>query len=243
MKKLYFLAVLTVLASCASTRPVPPLNLAEALQPVAAEYVTTYRHAHDEKTHTTEKGKAETEESVVRWHFFREQKRIDIDNVASYTGEAWLRDGKLILMRQFFHDDRKGVEYQNDDFTLLGMQPSWQRQALLVDPVELQQLRESGTEWRDGHPLRSYKGEIKGQSVEIDWRVDLNVPQRIARKKGDEQEITELQAVYPLAQSPWQYRKGDDYELINYADIGDMERDPFVIKVQSWLLGGDVHHH
>lgn len=223
--------LVTVLASCASTRPVPPLEITGALIPVAAEYVTT-RTGHD--------GEKDTE---VHWRFFRTENRIDIDNMQAHTGEVWLRDGKTIQMRQLFHDDRKGVEYLMDDFSVLGMKPSWDREALLVDPHTLQQLPETGAYWLAGQPVRRYQGEVNGQQLEIIWRVDSNVPQSITRLHGAEKEATRLLAVYPLAQSPWQYNNGDNYELIDYTDLGDRERDPFVLKIQSQLPGGDVHHH
>ena len=241
--------LVTVLAACASTRPVPPLDLASQLPDVAAGYVTTRKHEHSEKyqyhekTHPTEKGKTEPETSVVNWHLFRQQNRIDIDNITAHTGETWLRNGKTLVMRQLFHDDRKGVEYLMDDFAVLGMQPSWQQQALLFDPQVLQQLPEVGTEWVDGHPVRRYRGTVDGQQFDVQWLVDLNMPYAIVRTHADEQEVTQLQAVYPLAQSPWQYNNGEDYELIDYADLGDRERDPFVLKIQSQLPGGNVHHH
>jgi hypothetical protein len=250
--------LVSVLAGCASTHPVPPLNLATRdlatkdlatkdlaanLPDIAAEYVTTRRHIHNEKTQVIEKGKAEPEESMVSWHFFRQQNRIDIDNITARTGEVWLRDGKTLIMRQLFHDDRKGVEYLTDDFAVLGMKPSWDRQALLLDPHTLQQLPETGAYWLDGYPVRSYRGKVDGQQLEIIWRVDNNIPYSITRLHDDEKEITRLQASYPLSQSPWQYNNGEDYELMDYTDLGDRERDPFVIKIQSQLPGGDVHHH
>jgi hypothetical protein len=33
------------------------------------------------------------------------------------------------------------------------------------------------------------------------------------------------------------------YRFIEYSDLGDMERDPFVIKVQHSLLGAHEHSH
>ncbi len=234
------LTLVTVLAGCASTRPVPVLDLAADTVPVAAEFVTVREqadHSHDHAGH----GRDESKE--VRWHMFRSTNRIDIDNVTVNTGETWLRDGKLLVMRQLFHEDRKGIEYLADDFAVLGMQPSWQRQAMLIDPAVLQALQETGSSWQDGNPLRHYRGDVDGQRFEVMWRVDVNLPYSLVRERDGQRETTRLLAVHPLAQSPWKYENGDGYELIDYADLGDRERDPFVLKIQSQLPGGDMHHH
>ncbi len=217
--------LLCALASCASAPAVPPRDLSAGLPMLAAEYITTKN------------------KSAVRWHFFRHNNRIDIDNTTAHTGEVWQRDGKIVLMRQLFHDDRKGVEYQMDDFNVLDMKPSWQKQALLIDPQTLESLQETGSGWLAGHPARYYRGEVNGQQFTVQWLVDLNVPYSIERRHGDEKEVTQMQAVYLLAQSPWQYNNGDDYEIMDYTDLGDRERDPFVMRVHAQLPGGEMHHH
>lgn len=226
-------------AAAAIERAVPPLDLAAPLAEVAASYVTTRTvdegsHAHD---HAHERaGEAE-------WRFFREHDRIDVENLAARTGERWQRDGKTQFFFKVFHADRKSFEYRTDDLIVINATLSWQQHALLIDPQVLQSLslREAG--WRDGYPFRRYSGTVNGEKLDVVWRVDLNLPVVLERERGDVRERTLLKAVHPLAQAPWTRPDQSDYEVIDFADIGDRERDPFVQRVQAQLPGGDVHHH
>lgn len=225
--------------AAADARAVPALDLAAPLPEVAAAYVTTrsikagsHAHGHDHPP----AGEAE-------WRFFREQNRIDVENLAARTGERWQRDGKTQFFFKVFHADRKSFEYRMDDLVLINAQLSWQQHALLIDPQVLLALtpRESG--WRDGYPFRRYSGSANGEKLDVVWRLDLNLPAVLERQRDDVRERTVLKAAHPLAAAPWARTDQSDYEVIDFADIGDRERDPFVLRVQAQLPGGDVHHH
>ncbi|GAB3383427.1 hypothetical protein GCM10027514_23590 [Azotobacter armeniacus] len=220
-------------------RVVPALDLAEPLPEVAATYVTTrvvepggHAHGHDHPP----AGEAE-------WRFFREKDRIDIENVEARTGERWQRDGRTQFFFKVFHADRRSVEYRADDLMMINAALSWQPHALLIDPQVLQSLALQDAGWRDGYPYRRYSGMAGGEKLDVLWRVDLKLPVVLERERADYRERTELKAVHPLAASPWTSPDQSDYEVIDFADIGDLERDPFVQRVQAQLPGGDVHHH
>jgi hypothetical protein len=107
------------------------------------------------------------------------------------------------------------------------------------------QLKPVDERWIDGHPARVYRGTVDKQKVEIVWLVDINLPQSIVRHDLDGKliEQTTLAELQPLTGSKWPCRCGDGYEIIDYADLGDRERDQFVMRVQSQLPGGDFHRH
>jgi hypothetical protein len=46
-----------------------------------------------------------------------------------------------------------------------------------------------------------------------------------------------------MRQSPWQPTDITQYRIIEYSDLGDMERDPFVMKVLNQIPGGHSHSH
>ncbi len=158
------------------------------------------------------------------WRFFRSENRIETDNLTTHTGEVWQRDGRMLMMRKLFHDDEKAVEYQADDFRALNQNPSWQRQALLIDAITLSQLKEVGARWENGKPLRFCRGDVDGGQLEVVWRVEINLPQSIVRTHGKSVELTQLQTVTALASALWKH-SGGDYDVIDYADLGDHEHD------------------
>lgn len=218
---------------------VPPLNLAMPLPEVAVEYVTTRtiegeRHAH---------GHDHPAPGTVTWRFFREHDRIDIENLEARTGERWQRDGNTQFFFKTFHADRRSVEYRMDDLKVINAALSWQQHAMLIDPSVLRALAEQDAGWRDGYPYRRYAGTVDGERLDVVWRVDLNLPVVLERERAEFRERTELKAAHALASAPWRRPDQTDYDVIDFADLGDRERDPFVLRVQAQLPGGDVHHH
>jgi len=216
---------------------VPALDLTEPLPEVAATYATTRAaesdgHAHDHSP----AGEGE-------WRFFREKDRIDIENLKARTGERWQRDGRAQFFFKVFHADRRSVEYRTDDLMMLNADLTWQPHALLIDPKVLQSLTLQDAGWREGYPYRHYSGMANGEKLDVLWRVDLKLPVVLERETASYHERTVLKAVYPLAASPWTREDQSDYEVIDFADIGDRERDPFIQRVQAQLPGGDVHQH
>lgn len=245
MFRAVFVALVVVLAGCAAQQAVSPLDLDVAPPEIAAQYTTRHIAFETDHGHRAEVHADESSASVVDWRIFRGTNRIDIDNLSAHTGETWQRDGKVLIMRKLFHDDRNAIEYQMDDFSVLAMKPSWRKQALLIDPALLSQLTPVGERWIDGHPARTYRGSLGAQKIEIIWLVDINLPQSIVRSDsaGDLIEQTTLVALQPLTGQRWTCRCGEGYEIIDYADLGDRERDQFVMRVQSQLPGGNVHRH
>jgi hypothetical protein len=206
-------------ATGATVGDAPALNFAAPLAEVAASYVTTRvttEHGHDH-------GAAPA--AAVEWRFFRETDRVEVENVGSRVGEVWQRDGNTQFFFKVFHDDRRAIEYRMDDLALVGASLSWNQHALLIDPGTLQALQVQAAGWRDGYPFRHLRGTVGGEKLDVVWRVDLDLPVVVERERGAYRERTELKEVHALRASPWP------------------RRDPFVIRVQAQLPGGDVHRH
>lgn len=219
------------------------LNLNEPLPDVAVSYITRRELVHsdeDKHKHSDKKNYAGTE---IKWRLYRDANRVEIEDLTSQTGELWQRDGKTQFFFKLFHADRRSIEYRMDDLQNLNITSSWQQHTLLVDPEILRQLVVVKTGLRDGYAFAQLKGTVKGEAWEIMWRSDLKLPAKIRREHEGHVEVTELEAVHPLSAAPWPRRDYTSYEVIDYADLGDRESDPFVIRVQSQLPGGDVHRH
>jgi hypothetical protein len=107
----------------------------------------------------------------------------------------------------------------------------------------LQNLRVESTRERDGVPLRRYKGEFGGAHWDITLRLDMMVPQHIERKQGSLVERIDLKEIHLFTQAPWQPTPSRDYGMIDFADLGDHERDPFVVLLQSRAGVSHGHSH
>lgn len=220
------------LCACAHQAVVPDLDSATERFPAAAgEYRTTVdrtEHKHRESSETM-------------WRIWREADRIVTENLSAHTGEVWQRDGATVFHQKVFHDDRKSVEFQMDDLRMNNVTLSWPRQALLIDPGMLSRLSEKSAGWRNGYPYRRYTGKIDGSTWDVTIRTDLLLPVMISRTLAGVQERTELVAGYALPVAPWTPTPREDYDVIDSADLGDRQADPFVVKVQDQL--GRPHTH
>ncbi|PPD33551.1 MAG: hypothetical protein CTY19_07310 [Methylomonas sp.] len=224
-------AVWVVALSACSTPSTPPgtditvIDLtATRLPAIAAEFVTT-RTGDDHSV---------LPEPVV-WRLWRNSQQIITERPQLAIGELWQRDGQTIIHRKLYFADQRAIEFQEDDLKMLQLASSWQKLSLVLDPGLLQQLTASEIEWTEGYPLRDYQGKLQGNDWHVVMRMDLALPSLIERRQGEFFERTELLKAYPLSQSPWQPSSADSVEIIDYADLGDKETDPFVIKVQAQM--------
>jgi hypothetical protein len=219
------------LAACGGRSPVPQLDLAQSPPPVAAEFRTTVESAQGSK-------------SSARWRFWRSHDRIERENPAAQSGDLWVRDDRTLFHTRLYHADRRGIEYRSEDLQILNASPDWAALATLLDPRLVGALHERESGWRDGFPYRRYAGTIGDVAWDITVRTDQVLPTRIERRSADQQvETVELLRSFEFGRSPWQATASADYDILDYADLGDHERDPFVMRIQAQEGGGHLHGH
>lgn len=181
--------------------------------------------------------------AAEEWRLWRDHDRLVSERPASGTGEVWQRDGQSLIVTRLFHAHRRGVEYQPGDMGLIDAAPGWQRQALVVDPEVLRRLSEDASAGDQGAPRLRYSGVIEGARWEITLRPDLMLPTQLSVQRGERLERITLVDAHALADAPWQPTPSRDYEMIDFADLGDRERDPFVIALQAAEGGAHGHAH
>lgn len=232
----------TALAACshapANRSAANIVDLSSATLPsVAAEYTTARQaeHAgHDHDEHEPPAGN-------VVWRFWRDNKQVVIERPQLGMGEQWQRDGQSMIHRKLYHGDQRAIEFQPDDLRMLDTAPSWQKLSLLLDRQVLEQLSAGDIQWSDGYPIREYEGKVAESEWHIVMRMDIALPVLIERHRSQDSERTELLHVYPLSDAPWHPTPTQGYDVIDFADLGDKEYDPFVARVLSQM--GHDHHH
>jgi hypothetical protein len=90
-------------------------------------------------------------------------------------------------------------------------------------------------------PIRESQGKIAETEWHIVMRMDLALPVLIERHHEHGAERTELLHAYSLGEAPWKPTPDGSYEVIDFADLGDKEYDPFVARVLSQM--GHDHSH
>lgn len=234
---------LTLMFACSNAPVNPPgtvhlIDLSSATLPkVAAEFITT----HESEGHDHDHGEPGHRVDAINWRFWRDANRITIERPQLGMGELWQKDGRSVLHRKLYHHDRRAIEFQPDDLRMLQTEPSWQKLSLLLDQQVLGQLTAGDIEWSDGYPIREYHGKTAESEWHIVMRMDLALPVLIERHHEQGRERTELLHAYALGQAPWQPTSTNGYDVIDFADLGDKEYDPFVARVLSQMGHGHAH--
>jgi hypothetical protein len=92
-------------------------------------------------------------------------------------------------------------------------------------------------------PWVRYAGNHDGTHWDVTIRTDLMLPMRVVRKTDGMEERLMLQSAVPLTQSAWRPEPVAGYNVLDFADLGDNERDPFVLRVQNQLGLAHGHSH
>lgn len=235
-KPIFLLLTLFIcLAACSTTSKTAtqfqPIN-SQVLKPIAAEFETT----------STSPGQAPV---TSAWRIQRDSQRVELARLDSHISEVWSRTSQnLWFYQKVFAQDQHVIEYSPSDLAALGIQPQWLPLALAIDPKVLEALGTAkSSKPLFGFETQRFKGELHGASYDVIWIPELALAARVKYSKDGMSSVTEVKKPYELAQAPWSPVDTSRYRLIDYSDLGDMERDPFVMKVQSQLPGGHVHAH
>jgi hypothetical protein len=146
----------------------------------------------------------------------------------------WRRVGDGVEHRQVFLADHKVVVYTPGDLRALGHAPDWAQLGGLVDPAVRGQLQASGEVRVAGHVAQRYRGSHEGARIELAWLQEQALPARYRRNTAKSRFELTLHALdrRPAGEA---FTATDDYRELDYADIGDMELDPFA---RRYILQG-----
>lgn len=207
------------------TEPVPIIN-PQNLPPLAAEFVTTISGDNA---------------SVNSARLVRTTEAVEWLYLTSNTSELWTKTSNdLWFYSKVFHADRQVIEYSPVDLNLLGIHQQWQQFAINPDILKFATSTKPAADFR-GWQSVIYTGEQEGTTYEVLWLPQLSIAARVIAKHGKQKTVTEIRELFVNQQTPFTFSDITHYRTIEYTDLGDMERDPFVMKIQHELL--DHHGH
>lgn len=207
--------------------PVPIINT-QNLPPLAAEFVTTI--SGDDST--VNSARIVRTASTVEWIY-----------LTSNTSELWTKTSNdLWFYSKVFHADRQVIEYSPVDINLLGIQQQWQQLAINPDILHAAISTKPAADFR-GWQSVIYTGEVEGITYEVLWLPQLSIAARVIAKQGKQKTVTEIRTLYVNQRAPFTFSDITHYRTIEYTDLGDMERDSFVMKIQHELLDHHGHLH
>lgn len=178
------------------------------------------------------------------WFFVRSSDRIETSQ-RDYA-EIWERDDQeAVIWKRVFHGDRKVIEYTTGQLKAERRLKDWSALATILDPRALAalELRESTRVLEQ--PARRYQGRWGDEQVEVVWLTRQSIPAKIVRSNREGTYILELKDLRVLPDAAWPLvseTRVSEYEIIDGADLGDREYDPFVRKVLAMDGGGQGGH-
>ncbi|HHM05062.1 MAG TPA: hypothetical protein ENJ19_04885 [Gammaproteobacteria bacterium] len=177
-----------------------------------------------------------------RWHLLRSVRQVEVWNEGEAQRQRWQRRANGVIdYSHLFLQPRKSVDYTAGDLRSLGRYPDWMQLRGVIDSAVLRQLTPSGNVEVLGRQAERYLGQVNGVDMEIWWLSDLELPALVRRVHGDREvsiHLLDLQTGGAASQS---FVDTGSYDHLDYADLGDMEADPFVQKLQL-AEGGHRHH-
>lgn len=211
-----------------------------AYEPVKTTEITPLTATFKTSVHNT----TGSEQSFI-WKLIRSANKIEVLREDTAQSEIWSRTSNdLWYYEKAFHEDRTVVQYSPVDLKTLGIQPQWLNAATAINPKILQALSpgHAGKNFF-GFLSTKYTGPVGHTDYTVIWLKDVALPAQIIQVNEEHKIKTQLLNIEPLSQFNTPFTNLISYRLIDYSDLGDMERDPFVKKIQHSLPASHAHVH
>jgi len=200
---------------------------------------------------------------IQHWWMMRDNTQVELrsldrKNQLDEHSEVWQfspADGKMHYL-YLMHDEKRVIEYQHEDMSLLQMSPSeqkWQEVSQLITNKDLALLKKSSkkSEPYFGKLTEIYTGKLNGTDVQLTWIPELKVPQQMVVDYPNSRIKITLKSMGNISAKPEQAPRSTEAILANYSqvfftDIGDMEQnaeDKIWINKAHDAPGLGKHHH
>jgi len=201
------------------------------MAPVAARYELTVNKRH---------AKTQTD-----WYLWRDADSVETASVAVGHNDIWQRLGAdEYHYRRVFHHEKRVIDYTPGEIKTRHAEPDWRKLASVISPHLLEELKRGPSTTMFGEKAVRYTGKVGDQEIDLWWLVRTKVPASLKMTRQGERMTLALREIHAKAPTAWPRVSDDgiaDYGMIDAADFGDMESDPFVAHVMQ--QDGHGHSH
>ncbi|PKO41742.1 MAG: hypothetical protein CVU33_00120 [Betaproteobacteria bacterium HGW-Betaproteobacteria-6] len=177
------------------------------------------------------------------WYLWREADSIETASAAVGQNDIWRRvRGNEYNYRRVFHNDQRVVDYTSGEIKTRHAEPDWSKLASVISPQLLRELKRGASKTLFGEKAVRYTGKLGGQTVDLWWLEKSQLPASLQMARTGQRMTLTLKELHSTAPAAWPRATEEriaDYGLIDAADFGDMESDPFVARI----LRQDGHSH
>lgn len=187
-------------------------------------------------------GKAEKSEVLQFW---RMNEQVLLEYPDKKYAEIWEKSANHQIRPVHFYDQyQRGIEYHPEDVSQNKNRKQWLVKYQLVDSFFLQTDKLVKQEKRNCKELSFYASDIESKKVVIAWLDAYQLPELVKVETSLNSVSWELQSLTTdVSQVAKAFKQRDDYQLTDYADIGDNESDPFLLKMVNLGFSGHSGLH
>ena len=177
---------------------------------------------------------------VILW---RNGQQVAHEYKDTHIAELWekTKTGMLRLER-YFDEHKRGIEYQPSDINSGRGTTDWSLRNQLISNELLGSMQLTETKGKDCDVLEKYFFSDDNVSIELDWLPELALIKNYSEEsKAGKIQWKLQQVILDEERVKKAFRIRSNYQTTDYADIGDNESDPFLMKMIN--LGHLNHSH
>jgi hypothetical protein len=139
---------------------------------------------------------------------------------------------------------RRGIEYTPADLDKIQHRRPWEVLSGIVSPALLAKLALARETKVMGHEAKVFKGRQGDKQLEVVWLPGLQLAAKVTVTVGNRRSVSELRGFLVDTDAPSATIDAQlaDYQLVDFADIGDMETSPAAVWLRQAAAPGHKHH-
>lgn len=175
-------------------------------------------------------GNSKKVEAITLW---RNGNQVAIANTSDQVTDLWEKvPGNRMRLVRYFDGHRRGIEYQPSEIRLQGTQDEWLERKQLISDRQIQQMSLGDTAGDGCYKIQTYRLADGKKRLSLKWYPELGAIKAYTVKAHSGSILWELEQVISDPQKVAAYFQSlSGYQTTDYADIGDNESDPFLMKM------------
>jgi len=166
-------------------------------------------------------------------NYWRLNKRVAYENLGSHITQVWslVSNGQIKLDR-YFDQPQRGIEYQPAELNNGKGDNNWDAKYQIIGNEAIKKMTLLSTDTQNCDVIQTYSLQEAGQKTQLTWLDSTKLPKKLSYIKNGHEITWQLQKlILDKEQVKENFTRRDNFQSTDYADIGDNESDPFLLKM------------
>lgn len=182
----------------------------------------------EEITHSDKEHQAKSKNNELT--LIRNKEQVAYVYPSSNITNIWIKyPNNQVALNRYFEEQKRSIEYQPSELKRV---VNWENLYQLISTEQIKEMTLKTTEGQGCYKQQEYH-LVKGESnVELTWLPELRVVKKLKVSNKHQSKIWQLKELdLEVTTVNTYFNKHYNYQSTDYADIGDMESDPFLVKM------------